>query len=77
MVAVHDCKVLEITKSVFAEIVKQDDGLLPRLSELLASRQMQNEGIAAARAQSGVAALEKEKEYQDGFLQRLKSFFDL
>ena len=77
VVAVHDCKVLEITKSVFAEIVKQDDGLLPRLSELLASRQMQNEGIAAAHAQRGVAALEQEKEYQDGFLQRLKSFFDL
>ncbi len=77
VVAISDCKVLEITKPLFAEIIAEDDGLLPRLSELLASRQMQNEGIAAARAQGGSDLQSKAKEYQAGFLQRLKSFFDL
>ena len=77
VLAINDCNVLEITKPVFAEIVAQDEGLLPRLSELLASRQMQTEGIVAARAQRGATLAAREKEYQAGFLQRLKSFFDL
>ena len=77
VLAVNDCKVLEITKPVFAEIIARDEGLLPRLSEMLASRQMQNEGIAAASAQRGVALRAQEKEYQAGFLQRLKAVFDL
>ena len=33
VLAISDCKVLEITKAVFAEIIAQDDGLLPRLSD--------------------------------------------
>ncbi len=77
VLAINDCKVLEITKPVFAEIIAEDDNLLPRLSELLASRQMQTDGIVAAQAQRGVTSQAKEKEYQAGFLERLKSFFDL
>ena len=77
VVAVNDCKVLEITKPVFAEIVAEDEGLLPRLSELLASRQMQTDGIVAAQAQRGISMQAKAKEYEAGFLKRLKSFFDL
>ena len=77
VVATSDCRVLEITKPVFAEIIEEDEGLLPRLSELLASRQMQTDGIVAARAQRDVGAQAIEEEYQAGFLARFKSFFDL
>ena len=77
VVAVNDCKVLEITKPVFAEIVARDDGLLPRLSELLASRQMHNEGIAAARGQPNIDGQVQALDVQAGFLRRLKSFFEL
>ncbi len=77
VLAINDCKVLEITKPIFAEIVAEDDGLLPRLSELLASRQMQTDGIVAARTRQGVGLHAKEKEYQAGFLRSLKSFFEL
>ena len=77
VLAISDCNVLEITKPIFAEIVAQDEGLLPRLSELLASRQMQTDGIVAARAQRGAGLEKSALEYQAGFLQRLKSFFDL
>ena len=77
VLAISDCRVLEITKPVFAEIIARDQGLLPRLSELLASRQMQNDGIAAAQAQRGTDDQAQKREYQAGFLRRLKSFFDL
>ncbi len=75
--AVTDCEVIEITKPLFAEIFTRDSGLLPRLSELLASRQMQTEGIVqAAVQQTGVLAA-KEEAYRAGFVDKLKSFFDL
>lgn len=77
VLAASDCKVLEITKPVFAEIIAQDESLLSRLGELLASRQMQTEGIVAARAQRSTNFEAREKEYQAGFMQRVQSFFDL
>lgn len=77
VLAVTDCEVLEITKPVFAEIVALDRGLLARLSELLASRQLETEGIVAARTLNSGMVAAKEKEYQAGFLRKLTSFFDL
>ena len=75
--AVSDCEVLEITKPVFADIVQRDPHLLPRLSELLAHRQMQTDNIVQAHAQAPSLIAAKEQEYRAGFLDKLKSFFDL
>lgn len=77
VLASSDCEVMEITKPVFAEIVAQDAGLLPRLSELLARRQLETEGIVAAHAQRTANLEATVQAYQATFLTRLKSFFEL
>ena len=76
VVAVSDCEVMELTKPVFAEVISRDPGMLPRLSELLARRQMETDGIQA-RAQRSSAIEAREQEYKESFLGRLKSFFEL
>ncbi len=77
VIASSDCEVMEITKPVFAEIVNQDPAILTRLSELLARRQMETEGIVAAHALRSANVEQRVQEYQAGFLARLKSFFEL
>src|SRR6266508_1031202 len=71
-----DCQVMEIGKPVMAELLRASPDCLERLSELLAKRKMENEGIlkeAASQAQSE----RKEREYKASFLQRLRTFFEL
>lgn len=75
--AIEDCKVMEITKRTFGEIIAADAGLLQRLSELLAQRQLATEGIVQARAQQSSLLIAKQQEYQAGFLSKLRSFFEL
>ena len=77
VLASDDCEVMEITREVFAEVITQDPDILPHLSELLAHRQLNTEGIVAAHIQRGTAVEAKLQEYQAGFLQRLSSFFEL
>lgn len=81
VVAATDCEVLEITKPVFGEILTRDPGLLERLSELLARRQLETEGIVQARAADGASALaarqRREAEYREGFLTKVRAFFEL
>ena len=50
-----DCHVMEISKPVMAEVLRDSPDCLERLSELLARRKMENEGIlkeAASQAQN-------------------------
>ncbi len=77
VLAVNDCEVMEITKRTFGEIIAGDADLLQRLSELLAQRQMANDGIVQARAQHSALVSAKQQEYQAGFLDKLRSFFEL
>ncbi len=81
VLAVTDCEVLEITKSAFAEILARDEGLLPRLGELLAQRQLETEGVVQARTADGEGAAaarqRREEEYRRGFLTRVRAFFEL
>ena len=77
VLASNDCEVLEITKPVFADVLGQDPTILPRLSELLARRQLETEGIVAARSQRSAGVEARAQEYQASFLGRLKSFFEL
>jgi hypothetical protein len=67
---------MEISKPVMAELLRASPNTLERLSELLAKRKMENEGIikeAASQAQNE----RKEREYKASFLQRLHTFFEL
>jgi CRP-like cAMP-binding protein len=71
-----DCEVVEITKPVLAKSLKEHSELVSQLSQLLAKRQMDNEGILAA-GNSGAAIEARQSKYAAGFLDRLRSFFEL
>src|SRR5436190_19107994 len=74
--ATADCYVLEISKPVMGEVIRQSPECLNQLSELLAKRKMETEGIIkdAHLAQNEAA---KQREYSATFLQRLRTFFEL
>ncbi len=71
-----DCEVMEIEKNVFAVILEENPDLLQKLSELLAQRQMENEGVLETVAQD-VEVTERRARYAAGFLSKLYRFFDL
>jgi small-conductance mechanosensitive channel/CRP-like cAMP-binding protein len=71
-----DCEMWEIGKEVLAEVLQQNESLVQKLSELLAQRRMETEGILATSAESAQLAT-KQKEYTESFLKRLYSFFEL
>jgi len=71
-----DCYVIEISKPVMAEVLRDSPQCLEQLSELLARRKMENEGILKDAAipadQAG-----KAREYKASFLKRLQAVFEL
>jgi CRP-like cAMP-binding protein len=71
-----DCYVMEISKPVMAEVLRDSPQCLEQLSELLARRKMENEGILKDAAipadQAG-----KAREYKASFLKRLRTVFEL
>ena len=76
VVAATDCEMWEINKEVLAEIFQENETLVQKLSELLAQRRMETEGIVASSSESAQLAT-KQKEYTEGFLKKLYSFFEL
>lgn len=76
VVAGTDCEMWEIGKEVLAEILQHNETLVQKLSELLAQRRMETEGIVASSSESAQLAT-KQKEYTEGFLKKLYSFFEL
>jgi small-conductance mechanosensitive channel/CRP-like cAMP-binding protein len=74
--AESDCYVMEISKPVMAEVIRDSPDCLERLSELLARRKMENEGILKEAVippeQAG-----KAREYKASFLKRLQAVFEL
>ena len=71
-----DCQVMEIGKPPMAEVLRDSPATLGRLSELLAKRKMENEGIIK-EATSQAQNVRKEREYTASFLKRLQTFFEL
>src|SRR6266404_6710564 len=68
--AESDCHVMEISKPVMAEVIRESPDCLERLSDLLAKRRLENEGVlkeVASQAQNE----KKEREYRATFLHRL------
>ncbi|MEY2550288.1 MAG: hypothetical protein QOG12_432 [Verrucomicrobiota bacterium] len=74
--AENDCEVLEISKPIMAEVLRESPQCLTALSELLAKRQLEGEGIVkdAAGPQEHET---KESEYRSSFLRRLRTVFEL
>jgi small-conductance mechanosensitive channel/CRP-like cAMP-binding protein len=71
-----DCYVMEIGKKVMSEIIHESPECLRQLSEILAKRKMETEGIIKD-ATPTEAEVAKEREYSAKFLRRLKTFFEL
>lgn len=73
--AENDCEVLEISKPVMAEIFRDAPECLNQLSELLAKRKLETEGVKDAATPNEQTT--KEREYKATFLQRLRTVFEL
>jgi CRP-like cAMP-binding protein len=72
----RDCYVLEISKPVMGEVIREAPECLNQLSELLATRKLETEGIVKDAA-AATKTSEKEQEYTASFLTRLRAFFEL
>lgn len=71
-----DCYVMEIGKDIMGDVIRESPECLKQLSELLARRRMETEGILKDAAPSADQAA-KQREYTATFLKRLKTFFAL
>ena len=74
VMAVADCEVVEIGKTVLSKSLKENPQLLTMLGEILAKRRMETEGILAD-ALPKTALIEKQKQYTEGFLYKLRPVF--
>src|SRR5213080_126096 len=70
-----DCYVMEIGKPVMAEVLRGAPECLVQLSELLAQRKMETEGIVKEARTDEQAS--KQREYTATFMHRLRTFFQL
>jgi CRP-like cAMP-binding protein len=73
--AENDCEVLEISKPIMAELLRESPECLTALSELLAKRKLEGEGIVKDTAVPHDE--KKETEYRSSFLRRLRTVFEL
>src|SRR5438874_7809662 len=71
-----DCYVMEIGKPIMAEVLRGAHECLVQLSELLAQRKMENEGILKEAMRTDEHA-SKQRQYSATFLHRLRAFFQL
>ena len=72
-----DCYIMEISKDVMADVIRDSPDCLRQLSELLAKRKMETEGILKDAVTSSADQAAKQREYTATFLRRLKTFFAL
>lgn len=75
VLAQSDCEVVEIGQARLAEMLQKSPELLHGLSEMLARRRVENEGVLAESVQARVE--ETHRLYKATFVQRLKSIFEL
>jgi small-conductance mechanosensitive channel/CRP-like cAMP-binding protein len=74
--AERDCYVMEIDKEVMGEVIREAPECLRQLSEILAARKMETEGIVKEAVVPSAHAA-KEQEYRATFLARLRTIFAL
>jgi CRP-like cAMP-binding protein len=71
-----DCYVMEIGKGVMAEVLRDTPSCMEKLSELLAQRKMETEGVLKEAGRTDEHVL-TERQYTASFLNRLRTFFQL
>jgi small-conductance mechanosensitive channel/CRP-like cAMP-binding protein len=71
-----DCYVMEITQPMMAEVLRQSPESLQQLSELLARRKLETEGVVKGAA-IPEDQTKKAQEYTASFMRRLRSIFEL
>ena len=71
-----DCYVMEIGKPLMAEIIHESPDCLQQLSEILAKRRLETEGIVR-EASPAIEPDAKEREYRATFMARLRDFFKI
>ncbi len=76
VIANSDCESLKIDKMSFAEVLQSNPELLQKLSEMLAQRRLETEGILHSSTEKKTIEI-KQEEYTANFLSRLSSFFQL
>ncbi|MEP7248636.1 MAG: mechanosensitive ion channel family protein [Spartobacteria bacterium] len=74
--AEDDCEVLKISKPAMAAILREAPECVTQLSDLLAARKMETDGLLKDAMQSE-AAKTKEREYRATFLRRVRAVFEL
>ncbi|HEY6111389.1 MAG TPA: mechanosensitive ion channel family protein [Chthoniobacterales bacterium] len=74
--AAEDCYVMEIDKEVMGAVVRESPDCLRQLSEILARRKLETEGVLK-EASISPDQTAKETEYRANFLRRLKALFEL
>lgn len=75
ILAAEDCLAVEVRKETLAPILSACPELLDTLSELLAQRCMQNEGVFAEANSANMQSTKST--YKAGFLGKIRSFFQL
>ncbi len=73
--AEHDCEVLEISKPVMAQLIRESPECVTQLSDLLARRKMETDGLVRDATRDGED--DQTREYRANFLRRLRGFFEL
>jgi small-conductance mechanosensitive channel/CRP-like cAMP-binding protein len=76
VVARADCEVWEIDRSVMAPLLQENAELGKELSELLAHRKMETEGLIAAQTPPEVVAGTRQ-EYARSFFRRISALFEI
>jgi len=71
-----DCYVMEIGKRLMSEIVRESPDCLRQLSEILATRKLETEGIIKEASRTAQDSA-REREYRATFLAKLHHFFAL
>lgn len=74
--AQRDCYVMEIDKIVMSDVIREAPECLRQLSEILAARKMETEGIVKEASGPGEESA-REREYRATFLARLRNVFSL
>jgi small-conductance mechanosensitive channel/CRP-like cAMP-binding protein len=74
--AEEDCEVIEISKAAMAAVLHDAPGIVTKLSELLATRKMEMEGLLKDVDQGDVEE-SRARDYRATFLSRLRSVFEL
>ena len=74
--ATTDCEVAELDRAILAEIFRQQPEVLQQVSELLAQRKLETEGILAAQTATP-AIVEKRRQYTAGFVSQIQALFRL